>query len=357
MEELLPHPPTLCPQCNKPMVHTAFGDVCMDCNQLVRHEDQTASAPPQPKANLSVDPVPLPPREANQTPEAPAPQESHHIPPKTTLAAPPRTSDPQPITKQDALRYRHRLKARLHRLIVPELPGKLDTTELNSPLSKPELSQKLSAKLPLRPITPSSPHSHVSTPTHQEPSQSKAFVLAEAIAETDIPTMRGSSMTDTKEAKSKLNPALLLGGTVVAILLVALLGFWATQYGQSQSTSRRTTQQSTKPTAPPAAKINVEALKRDATRKTDLSTLATALEVYKRQQGTYPAGNDISVVYPLQYTTPPYISYVNYDPLSDDNTKIKYSYTSDGSSFTIAARLEDPSDPDGQSGYYIVRSK
>ena len=307
--------------------------------------------------SLALDPIPTMTKEAQDTPKESS-QAVHPISPSKQLPTHHQdTLQPLPITQQDVVRYRHRLKARLHRLVVPELPSKLETTEINSPLSDSALPQHTSTEL-----LPNQPRpqvaTHVDASTNRKPKESKAFVLAEAIAEND------KTLHDTpKQAvpgqgvSRKSSSVLLLGGTVVAIMLVILLGLWATRNSQQGAASPRATQQSTKPITPPPAKITAEALKRDAQRKTDLSNLATALEVYKRQQGTYPIGNDISVVYPLQYTTPPYISYINYDPSSDNNTKIKYSYTSDGSSFTIAARLEDPSDPDSQSGYYIVKSK
>jgi hypothetical protein len=239
---------------------------------------------------------------------------------------------------------------------VPELPTRPYMGALESPLESTAIEQPTTAPKikDSHPLPPSEKlQSSVSQPLGQD---SQAWALAEAIAESDtLAQANPGQPTNKPTAQNKANPIVLLGATVATMAMVGVLGLWA---ARTNRTAPKPTQQAiptnNETTSP---KVAVEARKRDAQRKTDLNALSAALEVYKRQEGVYPTGNDISVIYPLQYTTPPFISYVNYDPLSDDDTKIKYSYTSDGSSFTIAARLEDSTDTDNQNGYYIVRSK
>ncbi len=262
----------------------------------------------------------------------------------------------------------------MRQLVVPELPGSLSQPALDSPLHEATLPQPNHTSTQALPARHSTPYPIVSKPAQGSPASaedrsSQAFRLAETIAETDT----GPSASEAVRAPSapltatpaeptaasnapKIPQKLLLGGTLIAIVLVFMIGVWAagrnTPVKTPQSTPQSTNSNSTKP-----SEVTPEATQRDQQRKADLTSLATALEVYKRAVGTYPAGSDISVVYALQYTTPPYISYINYDPSSSAETKIKYSYNSDGSSFTLAARLEDPADSDSQNGYYVVKSQ
>lgn len=95
---------------------------------------------------------------------------------------------------------------------------------------------------------------------------------------------------------------------------------------------------------------------RDEARKRDLGEIATALNIYHSQNGAYPAGSDIGVLTPLQYTNPPYINQINLDPASDPahNRPVRYSYHSDGVHFQLQAKLEDPTDRQAQNGVYTV---
>ncbi len=262
----------------------------------------------------------------------------------------------------------------MRRLVVPELPSSLNQSALDSPLSETALPKSHNSAphtTPPRHATPypTAPVATQAPNANEEDRSSQAFRLAEAIAETDIgadpvkaPPEPGETAVvapdnqPTPHASPKSHQKLLLGGTMLAIVLIFMIGIWAAQRNAPVS-NPKPAPQSSNPSSTKPSEVTPEATQRDTQRKTDLTTLATALEVYKREKGTYPAGSDISVVYGLQYTTPPYISYINYDPSSDAQTKIKYSYTSDGSSFTLAARLEDPADPDSQNGYYIVKSQ
>ncbi len=394
-----PHTPPLCPTCKQPMVHTAVGDVCMECGTLVKHEHPTPSRPMHAHATVHATPTlsedPFPPNPA-----------SEHTP--TQLPGPAQSAPAtQTVTKQDALRFRHRLKARLKRLVVPELPSKLDDPELPNSLSSPELKSPieqpgLESGLKQAALLSKLDHPELSEQdstqeplapapfTQEEVEASKhtmAYELAEEIAERDTgqtsPAESASGTTispgqaekktesevSTAEAKAeqaantdpdpkkpKGKQATLLIGTVLCLALVAAIGIWMLSRQNSNQVVPAATN-TNQPQVPGPPEASPEATTRDQKRKDDLNTISAALEVYKQQQGTYPAGDDIKVIYPLQYTTPPYITIINYDPSSTPETKIKYAYKSDGSTFTIAAKLEDSADPDTQDGYYIVRSK
>lgn len=95
---------------------------------------------------------------------------------------------------------------------------------------------------------------------------------------------------------------------------------------------------------------------RDNQRKKDLREIADGLAKYFNDKGGYPAGADIRSLYPLQYSSPIYISYINYDPSSTDLEKIKYDYVSNGRTYILKAKLEDINDKDAQNGYFVITS-
>ncbi len=268
----------------------------------------------------------------------------------------------------------------------------LDEPELPSSLSDPELSQPMAAKLndtppdraaigslPVEPklankiadeTLPTTPPGSAEIEASRH---TKAYQLAEEIAENDmLPTVltnrqlantqNRATHSDTKvdpanePKKSKGKQVALLAGTVLCLALVAGIGAWMLARQNANRVVPAVTK-TNQPQVPGPPKASSEAISRDQKRKDDLNTISAALEVYKQQQGRYPAGDDIKVIYPLQYTTPPYITVVNYDPSSTADVKIKYAYQSNGTSFTVAAKLEDSTDPAAQNGYYIVRSK
>jgi hypothetical protein len=394
-----PHTPPACPTCKQPMVHTAVGDACMECGTLVKHEHPIPSQPMHAHAAVHATPT------LSEDPFTPTPTIEHA---PAQMPSPVQNAPAaQVVTKQDALRFRHRLKARLKRLVVPELPSKLDGPELPNSLSGPELKSPIEqpgleselkqaallSKLdhPELPEQDSTQEPLAPAPfTQEEVEASKhtmAYELAEEIAERDTeqtspaepasgatvspsqvrkgpepqinpPVAKDEQVAKTNSApkKPKGKQATLLIGTVLCLALVAAIGVWMLSRQNSNQVVPATTNTS-QPQVPGPPEVSPEATERDQKRKDDLNTISAALEVYKQQQGTYPAGDDIKVIYPLQYTTPPYITIINYDPSSTPETKIKYAYKSDGSTFTIAAKLEDSTDPDAQDGYYIVRSK
>jgi general secretion pathway protein G len=83
---------------------------------------------------------------------------------------------------------------------------------------------------------------------------------------------------------------------------------------------------------------------RDAKRKSDLQQVASALEIYKADEGSYPATGSLS--WGESFTGGDgtiYMSKLPEDPLS---TRVYY-YNSDGTTFTLEACLENVADSDG----------
>jgi hypothetical protein len=89
--------------------------------------------------------------------------------------------------------------------------------------------------------------------------------------------------------------------------------------------------------------------KNDATRKTDLINLKTALKKYYNAKQSYPTSITLSKTSdpdsPLKVLVPDFIASLPIDPLSPNNY---YGYKSeDGKTFEITAVLEDKSDQAG----------
>lgn len=395
------------------MVHSAVGYMCPECGTLVRHSEPTThsadvgQAPPTQNTQLA------------QGGHASLPERL--VPPVMSVQQ--QASQPTRTSHAPNDRFHRRLRARLKRLVVPELPSQLSEPELPSALNinalptqdapaKPEVYSDLplQAKInqmnhhPIRSATMSADLHHATpnldvtdftpspptntsnddkvTPEEEQvaSSHTRAFALAEAIAEQDVKSDQDTKVgqpepevlpditnvtpapktaqDDAEQAdrsqKKQPSQTVLYISTLLAFIFVGTAGYWFVNRPKPAESPQP---QQTTPAAQNTSNVASDVLKRDQTRKDDLNSISAALEVYKQQQGTYPEGDDIKVVYPLQYTTPPYISYVNYDPSSTDTEKIKYAYKSDGKTFTIAAKLENTGDPDGQDGYYIVRSK
>lgn len=246
--------------------------------------------------------------------------------------------DQQALT--EARHYRKKLRHRLKTMVVPELPSPYDKEKLNS-----SHSDQIATPLPPRPAD--------SIPKYADPYHYKEAGddHQDAPAKENLPSMTIDSVS---------TPHPLRNGLII-VLVVALLGGATFVIMQKRQNSNSNVSQapalapSNTPRAS-ATKTNddPDAVKRDDTRKKDLKEIATALEVYHRDNGSYPAGNDISALYPLQYTNPPYISYINYDPSSTESNKIKYGYSSDGVNFKLTAKLEILTDLDAQDGIYTV---
>lgn len=246
--------------------------------------------------------------------------------------------DQQALT--EARHYRKKLRHRLKTMVVPELPSPYDKEKLNS-----SHSDQIETPLPPRPAD--------SIPKYADPYHYKEAGddHQDVPAKENLPSMTIDSVS---------TPHPLRNGLII-VLVVALLG--GATFVIMQKRQNNNTNVSQAPALAPsntprasATKTNddPDAVKRDDTRKKDLKEIATALEVYHRDNGSYPAGNDISALYPLQYTNPPYISYINYDPSSTESNKIKYGYSSDGVNFKLTAKLEILTDLDAQDGIYTV---
>ena len=81
---------------------------------------------------------------------------------------------------------------------------------------------------------------------------------------------------------------------------------------------------------------------RDTTRKKDLLTIQTALELYRADAASYPI-NLANCNNPIQYATVTYLKEVPCDPKSS----VRYTYNSTGSpphSYTLFACLENAND-------------
>lgn len=113
----------------------------------------------------------------------------------------------------------------------------------------------------------------------------------------------------------------------------------------------------------------IQAKTRDSVRKSDLQKLAIALELYYQQHnGSYISGTgtcetDTPVFYHETNGIAPNMSdkIVPKDPSSTATNEIKYCYiSSNGSTYTLCANLENISDPDyvasgcNSSSYHYV---
>ena len=105
--------------------------------------------------------------------------------------------------------------------------------------------------------------------------------------------------------------------------------------------------------------IDIRKRARDSQRKVDVSTLQSALETYRAENGFYPisqAGsaqvNNTPCTQPFQGNSITYLKQIPCDPLvaaSGFNNGDYYYYSADGQSYTLGACLERKSDPDGQA--------
>lgn len=88
---------------------------------------------------------------------------------------------------------------------------------------------------------------------------------------------------------------------------------------------------------------------RDAERKSDLRQIQAALELYRADNGLYPtelAACGSIFEYDTGTSTVTYMQEVPCDPLSEDD----YTYTSDQSTYTIYACIENANDSDAEEG-------
>lgn len=93
--------------------------------------------------------------------------------------------------------------------------------------------------------------------------------------------------------------------------------------------------------------IQVRQRSKDAHRKSDLRQIQSALELYRADQGSYPASisnctcNGNACLMSPDCSTSTYLSKVPVDPNGGS-----YSYTSNGATYTLIACLENQNDSD-----------
>jgi len=82
---------------------------------------------------------------------------------------------------------------------------------------------------------------------------------------------------------------------------------------------------------------------RDATRKSDLRNIQTALRLYYNDNNSYPAKAVVDAVWGLSWS--PYMNILPVDPLNDSATGQVYVYTyTDPDNYILKACLENASD-------------
>lgn len=216
-----------------------------------------------------------------------------------------------------------RAKAHIKRLVVPELPNPQDASHLL------ESHLSTTAPPPANPLPASPPKN-------------------------DLPPTAPAASTvqlDSKHIDHRW--PLIIFAIMVALVAIGVGAyFFITRPAKSteNSNSQATKQVEDK------AKAGAEKAKRDIKRKADIKEIATALEVYKRDTGSYPVGDKIQATYVLSKASPKYISYVNDDPSSTSSAKVLYTYRSDGKSYILSAKLENTQDAEAIDGYYIIQS-
>lgn len=302
----------LCPTCNDTLTPSAVGYLCVGCGAVHKFYRTDDGTPIDPAVKRQVD--------STNDRTIDSIQQLHH--------------SPAPVVNHEASsHYKSRLRRRLKQLIVPELPSPLNYEEITSTERATtnhatyHASSALAANKSA--ATPTSNSTNTPTPTTQLQ-----------------PTAATKTLFQPKKIVMLVVAAILLFG---AIMIIGAIN----RPKSSPNTTATSTPTTTTATDKSASSAQTS---RDEQRKKDLKEISTALEVYRQEKGTYPVGNDISVVYPLQYANPPYIKYINYDPLSAETEKIKYLYESNGASFTLKAKLENSKDDEAKNGYYIVNN-
>ncbi len=90
--------------------------------------------------------------------------------------------------------------------------------------------------------------------------------------------------------------------------------------------------------------VGVRQRGRDGQRKSDLRQIQSALELYRADNGTYPTSL-AACGSAFIYNSTTYMQKIPCDPLQ----KTSYNYSSDGTTYTIYACIENENDPDKDS--------
>jgi general secretion pathway protein G len=88
--------------------------------------------------------------------------------------------------------------------------------------------------------------------------------------------------------------------------------------------------------------IAVKARARDAQRKSDLHQIQAALELYRSDQGGYPATNEIACGQPLSAANVTYMQKIPCDP--SNVGQLVYTYVVTGNGYNLIACLENVND-------------
>ncbi len=331
--------------------------MCLDCGYLL---------PASPLEEIPVTTETLSPQEdSNHTADVSVIESAPELAP---------SARPAIINHRASSHYRQRLAQRQQQLDQPELPAAPDEPLLET---APEPAPTLIAPPPPARIEPESATNETpaNLPTHQSDpplvlpplSSDDAQLLADSQAEVaEKPTAHQAAIAkadqllaaaDNSPKKTTkhapLRNWLMLSATV--ILLVVSASVFANALHKTTTTPTPTITASSTPTA----QASSDAIKHDSKRKADLNSIAIGLEAYKKNTGAYPVGSDISVLYPLQKTAPPYITDIPNDPLTSKDEQaaaLRYGYSSDGVTFTLTAVLENKQDSDGKDGLYTVKN-
>ncbi len=312
-----PNMDLLCPNCESCLTPSSVGYLCVGCgavHKFYRTPDGTPIGPDIRRRSYN--------SEAMENPSQP---------PNVT------SQSYQPIVNHtDSIQYKRHLRTRLKQMVVPELPSSIDNMELKQ-VDRPLLKQV--DKPLLNPV----PDSNVFQPAiSNHAGESKTIE-------------NPSQFQAPKQKKSSLIKITLIAGLIVLLLVVSLvvIGLIGRRNNAAHQSTSTPSASSSKPNDA-IVTTSTGVIDRDKQRKRDLKEISTALEVYKQDSGSYPIGSDISAVYPLQFTNPPYIKFVSNDPLSTESANIKYSYSSDGKTFTLKAKIENPQDNEIKDGFYTV---
>jgi prepilin-type N-terminal cleavage/methylation domain-containing protein len=85
---------------------------------------------------------------------------------------------------------------------------------------------------------------------------------------------------------------------------------------------------------------NARQSSRDGKRKADMEQIRSGLEMYRADCGTYPATSELTFGGSLTGDCPTSNTYINFVPQDPTPATAKYSYTSDGVTYTLCSTLE-----------------
>jgi len=195
-----------------------------------------------------------------------------------------------------------------------------------------------------QPVSPSgwAPQSSAPAPA---PMASSPFESSQIPNITGPDSSQGNGPVMMEPAGPKNNTWLYI---ILAVLVVGGIIFLASMMGWldlKKFLGMGSNNTQVEPTPTPTIVVN----KNDATRKTDLANLKTALNTYFSNKQAYPISVSLSKTSdpdsPLKVLVPEYIASLPIDPLSPNSF---YGYRSgDGKSFELTAVLEDQTDTAG----------